>query len=148
MICLENQYAWIVWLVLAVVLALVEAVTYDLVSVWFAAGALAAVIPALIAPNAVWLQLAVFLAVSAVLLAFTRKFVKNILHLHPQRTNADRVIGQTALVKETIDNTRETGRVSVLGMDWSARSADGAVISAGEIVTVRKISGVKLIVEK
>lgn len=148
MIFLGNEYAWIVWLVLAVFLALVESVTYNLVSVWFAAGALVAVIPALIAPDVIWLQLAVFLTVSALLLAFTRKFVKNILHLRPQKTNADQVIGKTALVKETIDNTRETGRVSVLGLDWSARCVNNTVIPAGETVTVKAISGVKLIVEK
>ena len=142
------EYAWAFWLILAVVLIVVEASTYSLISIWFALGALAAVIPALISGDAVWAQFAVFVVVSAVSLAFTRKFFKKVLRYNPEPTNADQVIEKTAVVKEEIDNIHETGKVTVMGLDWSARSIDDSVIAVGEVVTVKEISGVKLIVEK
>ena len=142
------EYAWAFWLILAVVLIVVEASTYNLISIWFALGALAAVIPALISGDAVWVQFAVFVIVSAISLVFTRKFFKNVIRYNPEPTNADQVIGKTAVVKEEIDNIHETGKVTVMGLDWSARSVDDSVIAVGEVVTVKEISGVKLIVEK
>ena len=142
------EYAWAFWLILAIVLVVIEASTAAFISIWFAAGALAAIIPALIYANAVWVQVAVFVIVSAVSLALTKKFLKNVLHYTPEKTNADQVIGKQAIVKEEIDNIRETGRVTVMGLDWAARSADDSIITAGEIVLVNEISGVKLIVEK
>ena len=142
------EYAWAFWLILAVVLIVVEASTYSLISVWFAVGALAAIIPALISGKAVWAQFAVFVIVSAVSLAFTRKFLKKVLHYNPEPTNADQVIGKQAVVKEEINNIIETGKVTVMGLDWSARSADDSLITVGEVVSVKEISGVKLIVER
>lgn len=142
------EYAWAFWLILAVVLIVVEASTYSLISIWFALGALAAIIPALISGNAVWAQFAVFVVVSAVSLAFTRKFLKNVLRYNPEPTNADQVIGKQAVVKEEINNIQETGKVTVMGLDWSARSADDSVITVGEVVSVKEINGVKLIVER
>ena len=142
------EYAWAFWLILAVVLIVVEASTYSLISVWFAVGALAAIIPALISGKAVWAQFAVFVVVSAVSLAFTRKFLKKVLHYNPEPTNADQVIGKQAVVKEEINNIIETGKVTVMGLDWSARSADDSLITVGEVVSVKEISGVKLIVER
>lgn len=142
------QYAWAFWLILAVVLVVVEASTYNLISIWFALGALVAIIPALIANDAIWIQFTVFVVVSAVSLAFTRKVLKKALHYNPVSTNADQVIGKQAIVKETIDNIRECGKITVMGLDWTARSADDSIIEANEIVVVKSISGVKLIVEK
>ena len=142
------EYAWAFWLILAVVLIVVEASTYSLISIWFALGALAAIIPALISGNAVWAQFAVFVVVSAVSLAFTRKFLKNVLRYNPEPTNADQVIGKQAVVKEEINNIQETGKVTVMGLDWSARSADDSFITVGEVVSVKEINGVKLIVER
>ena len=142
------EYAWAFWLILAIVLIVVEASTYSLISVWFALGALIAIVPALIWSDAIWLQFAVFVIVSAVSLAFTRKFFKKVLKYNPQPTNADQVIGKRAIVKEEIDNIHETGKVTVMGLDWTARSADGSSFAIDEIVTVKEISGVKLIVEK
>ena len=142
------EYAWAFWLILAVVLIVVEASTYNLISVWLALGALVAVIPALIWSDAIWLQLAVFVVVSAISLALTRKFVKKVLKYDPEPTNADQVVGKSVVVKEEINNIRESGKVAVMGLDWTARSVDDSVITVGEIVTIKEISGVKLIVEK
>ncbi len=142
------EYAWAFWLILAVVLIVVEASTYSLISVWLALGALVAVIPALIWSDAIWLQFAVFIVVSAISLALTRKFVKKVLKYNPEPTNADQVVGKSAVVKEEIDNIHESGKVTVMGLEWTARSADDSVITVGEVVTVKEINGVKLIVEK
>ena len=62
-------------------------------------------------------------------------------------TNADRVIGSTALVTETIDNAQAQGQVKVNGQVWSARSAQDIVIPAGTDVRVLRIEGVKVMVE-
>lgn len=142
------EYAWAFWLILAVILIVVEASTYSLISVWLALGALIAVIPALIWSDAIWLQFAVFVIVSAISLAFTRKFVKKVLKYNPEPTNADQVVGKSAVVKEEIDNIHESGKVTAMGLDWSARSVDDSIITVGEVVTVKEINGVKLIVER
>ncbi len=142
------EYAWAFWLILAIVLIVVEASTYNLISIWLALGALVTVIPALIWSDAIWLQFAVFVVVSAVALALTRKFVKKVLKYDPEPTNADQVVGKSAVVKEEIDNIHESGKVTVMGLDWTARSVDDSIITVGEIVTVKEINGVKLIVEK
>ena len=63
-------------------------------------------------------------------------------------TNADRFVGETAVVTQAIDNIAETGLVKLQGTVWTARTADGSVIAEGEKVTVKAIEGVKLIVEK
>ena len=142
------EYAWAFWLILAIVLIVVEASTYSLISVWLALGALVAIVPALFWSDAIWLQFAVFVFVSAASLALTRKFVKKVLKYNPEPTNADQVVGKSAVVKEEIDNIHESGKVTVMGLDWSARSVDNSIITVGEIVTVKEINGVKLIVEK
>lgn len=136
-----------VWLGAVAVFGVLEAVTVRLISVWFVCGAVAAMIAAVYgAPPAV--QFILFVAVSAVTLAATRPLVKRLSHGHAARTNADRVIGREARVTETVDNDAPSGAVYVDGKTWTARSTDGTVISAGAMVNVKEISGVKLMVEE
>ncbi len=80
-------------------------------------------------------------------LAFTRPFVKKVLRIQKESTNADRVIGQAGVVLEAVDNDLGTGRVKVMGLDWSAQTRDGGRIGEGEKIQVLSIEGVKLIVE-
>lgn len=87
-----------------------------------------------------------FLAVSAAALAATRPLVKK-LSAGGVPTNADRVLGRSARVTETIDNDSASGAVYVDGKTWTARSADGSVLPAGSRVEIRRMEGVKLIVE-
>jgi membrane protein implicated in regulation of membrane protease activity len=142
-----RNWAPLLWLLLAVILGIFEAVTVDLVAIWFAAGAFVAVIPALLgAPG--WVQFLVFLAVSLVTLAFTRPAVSHLLHVRKTSTNADRVIGMMGIVSEPIHNVTDEGRVQVNGLSWAARSDDGEPIEKGESVLVKEIDGVKLIVER
>ena len=136
----------IMWLVLLIVFAASEAIAVGLTSIWFAAGALAALVAALLG-GAVWIQITLFLAVSLLCLAAVRPLAKRHLNSKVEPTNADRVIGAQAQVTEDIDNIRGRGAVIIRGMAWSARSQDGSAIPAGTMVRVLRIEGVKVFVE-
>ena len=135
----------LIWLVIALVLLILEAVTVQMVSIWFCVGAVAAVIAAILG-GSVAVQIIVFVAVSGLTLAFTRKFVKKVLHVKKTPTNADSVIGAVGQVIEAIDDEAATGRVRVEGTDWTARTPDGSCLPEGTKVKVKAISGVKLMV--
>ncbi|MBQ9664328.1 MAG: NfeD family protein [Oscillospiraceae bacterium] len=136
------------WLVAMVVLLIVEAAIPGLVSIWFAIGALAALISALFhAP--VWLQLVWFLVVSVLTLILTRPLVKKYVNSRTTPTNADMGIGKDAVVTERIDNLHAKGAVLLDGKTWTARmSSETQTADVGETVRVLRIEGVKLIVEK
>lgn len=135
----------IVWVVIMVVFLVVEAATAGLTCIWFAIGALAALIAALFGAP-IWLQLVWFFVVSVVTLYFTRPLVLKYVNSRSQPTNADMVIGKEALVTEAIDNVESAGAVAVGGKVWTARSENGEPIEVGSIVSVLRIEGVKLIV--
>ncbi len=139
--------AIIFWLCAMLVLGIMEAVTVSLVCVWFAGGALAALIAAALGAP-VSLQFALFLVVSAVLLFALRPIARKIYRKDGVATNVDANIGKTALVIEPIDNLRGTGRVMIGSVDWTARSADGSAIEKDALVRVLRIEGVKVCVEK
>ena len=141
------EYAMMIfWIVLLVLLIIIEAVTAQLVTIWFAAGAAAALVSELCGLKP-WLQWVIFIAVSAVALIATRPLVKKMTKKNVQPTNADRCVGQTAVVIEDIDNIEGKGQVHVNGVTWTARSSDGTVFRKDERVTVERIDGVKLIVK-
>ncbi|MEE0883649.1 MAG: NfeD family protein [Faecalimonas sp.] len=138
----------IFWLILFVVLLIIEIFTMGLTTVWFAGGALVAFILAF-AGLGLPVQIIVFLLVSILLLVLTRPIAIKFFNQERQKTNADRLIGQRAVVLETIDTLHGTGRVEVNGMEWSAKVEDPiAVIEAGTVVSIEGIQGVKLIVKK
>lgn len=141
-----NFMIWI-WLGAAVLFGIVEAVTAGMVSIWFVAGALAAFLGSLMGAS-MGVQLALFVVVSAGALALTRPLVRKLNAKKIIPTNLDRVIGTEGRVTETIDNSNSSGAVYVDGKTWSARSGDGSVIPAGEMVRIEKMEGVKLFVEK
>ena len=136
------------WLVLAIVFAAVELATVGLVSIWFAAGAFAALLVAVLHGNLI-LQVIVFLAVSIVLLVSTRSWAKKYLNSKIQKTNVDSVIGEKTRLTERVSNVDQTGKAVVLGQEWTARAAhDNEIIEQGELVEVVAVSGVKLIVKR
>lgn len=141
---MDDKLLW-VWIALAVVFGVVEAATAQIVTIWFAIGAIGALI-ANAAGAGVTVQLSVFVAVSILTLIIARPYLKKFTKTEMQRTNADMYIGETAVVLEEIDNTRGTGQIKVKGSVWTARSRNNSVIPAGENVCVEKIEGVKLIV--
>ena len=136
----------IVWLALMVLLLILEAATAGLTSIWFALGALAALIASFFG-GALWLQLVWFFAVSLLTLWLTRPLALKYLNSRRVATNADRVIGAEAVVTEDIDNIAGSGAVHVDGHEWTARSGSGANIAKGAVVRVERIEGVKLIVD-
>ena len=136
----------IFWAVAVVAFMVLELATVGLASIWFALGALCALIFALLhAP--LWLQIVCFVLVSAATLLLTRPLAKKYINSKTMATNADRVIGGKAVVKERIDELAGTGAVLADGKMWTARTADGSVAEPGDIVTVLEIRGVRLIVE-
>lgn len=135
-----------IWAIAIVVFLVIEALTVGIASIWFALGSICALIAALLgAPT--WLQVLWFLLISIVTLVFTRPIVRKYVNGRKQATNADRVIGMKATVREEIDNLSAKGSALVDGKEWTARSAKGVVIPSGTVVTVLAIEGVKLIVE-
>lgn len=136
------------WLIASAVFLLVEIMTLGLTSIWFAGAAVVAAILALIGIPFL-IQMLIFVVVTCLLFALTRPIAKRYLNNKVQKTNTDALIGQRAIVKETINNMESRGRVQLNGQDWTARSIEaGEIIPAGSEVTVRKIQGVKLIVER
>lgn len=132
----------IIWLALTVAFLLLEASTVTLVSLWFAAGALVALIVAATG-GSVGLQVGAFLVVSAALLACLRPVVRK--HFTPKlaKTNVDAIIGSRGYVTSDIDNINATGNVKLGAMEWTARSTSGALIPRGTLVQVDRIEGVK-----
>jgi membrane protein implicated in regulation of membrane protease activity len=138
----------LLWLLLFIVFVAAELVTVGLTSIWFAAGALIALLVA-ICGGPLWLQGSLFVIVSLALLAATRPLAKRFINNHTQKTNADSIIGSTIRIAEAVNNREETGTAVVRGQEWTVRSADDlTVIASGETARVTGISGVKLIVEK
>ena len=135
----------IVWLAILIAMLVVEANTITLVSLWFAFGALAALIASLLGAE-IWLQAVLFLGVSAVLLACLRPLVRK--HLTPRitRTNVDSVMGTQGFVTADIDNVSAAGQVKLGAMYWTARSTSGEPIPEGTLVRVDRIEGVKVFV--
>ena len=135
----------VIWGILFLAFIILEAVTVGLVSIWFAAGALAAGICSFCGGE-IWLQLVLFVGVSAILLALLRPFSKKFLKPKQVKTNIDALIGTTGKVIKTINNENFSGQVMLGAMEWTARSTTGEVIEAGTLVKVDAIEGVKLMV--
>lgn len=136
-----------IWLALVILFFIIELISMGLTSIWFAAGALAAGIAAIFnAP--IWAQCLIFIVVTAVTLASTRKFAKRFLDNKLEKTNAEGMVGKTSMVIETIDNAKETGKIKIRDIEWSARALNETQeIAEGTKVVIREIRGVKCIVE-
>lgn len=136
------------WLVLFIILLIIEIFTMGLTTIWFAGGALVAYILAFVGFK-LPIQIVAFLLVSVVLLIITRPLAIKFFNRERQKTNAESLIGQKALVLEKIDVLRGVGLVEVNGQEWSAKTDEPeGVIEADEIVVIEGIQGVKLIVKK
>ncbi len=136
------------WFIAFLAFLIAEAATlHALVSIWFAIAAILAMIAAVAGLAFIW-QLLIFVVSSVILLFATRALVKRIRQRRVADPTEDYDIGKTAIVIEGIDNEQGLGRVKLDGVDWAARSDDGAEIGKGTVVTVRKIDGSKLIVTR
>jgi len=139
------EYA--LWIIFIAVMFIIEASTVNLITIWFAAGGLAAIFAKALGAGFAW-QIAVMLVVAAISLIAARPFIKNHRNVSAVATNADRVIGQTGIVTEDISEGKFAGVVTVEGKEWSAISENGEEISSGTKVKIKSINGVKLMVEK
>ena len=140
------NWAAITWLAIMVVLLIVEAACpFHLVSIWFAAGALVAMIISMLGGE-LWLQIIAFCIVSGALLAGLWPFIRKFLNPHLTKTNVDSIIGTEGIVTADIDNLNAVGQVKLGGMEWTARSTSGDKIGAGTRIRVDRIEGVKAFV--
>ena len=137
-----------VWLVAVIIFLGVELSTVTLTSIWFAAGALAAMLIAMFNGHII-VQIIAFLIVAFGLLYATKPWSKKFIDTKKVSTNADRAIGQKVRVMERVSNLDQTGKAIVHGMEWTVRTEDdNIIIERGELVRVLRIAGVKLIVER
>ena len=143
-----SDYIIYVWLALTVIFVGVELATAQLTTIWFAIGSAVALLLSAFGVDNVYVQIAVFVAVSAIALILTRPLVKRITKKKFQPTNADSNIGKIGIVETEINNLTGAGEVKVGGVLWTARSLGGEIIEKGANVKVCKIEGVKLIVER
>ena len=135
------------WLFERIVFLVIEAATLGLATIWFAGGALVALIAAMCGAGIV-IQIVLFLVVSLVLLFFTRPLAVRFLNKDTLKTNVDRVVGMEGVVTEEISNLAGTGKVSLGGNIWTARTEnEGGTIPVDAVVTVLRVEGVKLIVK-
>lgn len=135
-----------VWLGVMIVLIVIELATMGLTTIWFAGGAAAAFVSALLGANVI-LQAVLFLVVSVLLLIFTRPFAARYINRGNVSTNVEAIPGKTAVVIEEISNLKGTGRVRLDGNEWMARTEDeNQVIEKEKLVYVLRVSGAKLIV--
>ena len=136
----------IFWLVLAIIMGAIEACTAQLVSIWFAVGAVGGCITSLITDK-LWIQITVAVVLTLVTLIVTRPLAKRVIDSKKTYTNSDRNIGKTAVCIADIDNISSVGQVKIGGAVWSAKSADDSVIKKDSKVIVKSIEGAKLVVE-
>lgn len=136
----------LIWVIIAVIFAVIEAFTMGLTTIWFTVGGVAACIIALIGGPLI-LQIAVFLIVSIILLYFTRPLAEKRLKIGHEKNNIEQMIGKTAIVTETI-KPYYPGQAKLNGLVWTAVSAQEAeILEKNDLVRVIKVEGVKLVVE-
>lgn len=135
-----------IWLIALAVFVVIEAVTYQLVSVWFAIGAAGALI-AFVCGAALPVQIGVFVALSVVMFAALRPVSMKLVNKHRIKTNADELEGKAVLITEAVDNVNGTGAGKINGMAWTVRSVSDESIPVGSTARIVRIEGVKLIVD-
>ena len=135
----------VMWLVVMMFFIAMEASTVTMVSLWFAGGALVAMLAALLGAE-LWLQVVLFVAVSALLLILFRPAAKKYFTPKLKRTNVDAIVGAQGIVTAEINNLQATGQVKLNGLDWTARSTDGGKIPVGTQIKVDRVEGVKVYV--
>ena len=137
----------IIWIVLAIIFAVAEIITVGLTSIWFAGGAILALIAAALGLNVFW-QVAVFVVSSVIFLCFTRPWAMKYFKPRLTKTNYEDKIGKNACITENVDNIKNTGTAILDGLEWRARaSEEGVTFETGTIVTVEDIRGVTLYVK-
>jgi len=141
------EISTILWLIVVAVMLIIEIFTMGLTTIWFSLGAVVAAIASNMGAS-MWVQIILFAAVSVVVMLLVRPFAMKVMNKEKAKTNIDEMIGELAVVIETIDNQKEQGLVKFRGMEWMARSIDSSIIEKEQVVVVDSVSGVKLMVKK
>jgi membrane protein implicated in regulation of membrane protease activity len=137
----------LIWILIAVIFAVIEGITMGLTTIWFTVGGVGACIIALLG-GPLQLQVAVFLIVSIILLYFTRPLAEKRLNIGHEKNNIDQMIDKTCMVTETIKPYHK-GQAKLNGLIWTAATKDNKeILEKGELVKIVGIEGVKLIVER
>ena len=135
-----------VWLALMIIFVVVEIATVGLTAIWFAGGALVAMIAQLLGLH-IYGQIILFIAVSAVLMFVTRPWALKYFKPRLVKTNYETVMGENVCLTGSVDNIRGTGTAVYKGQEWTARAyEEGKTFEAGMIVEVKEIRGVTLYV--
>lgn len=143
-----EQYMWIIWLALFVIMIIIEASGPALVSIWFSVGALLALIVSFIPGVAWWIEIIVFLVVSTACLIALRPICKRYFKRNTLNTNVDSFVGKRGYVIEDIEDLKP-GAVKIGDVSWTAVPADRkAKILENEIIEVVAVNGNKLVVKK
>ncbi len=135
------------WVIVFAVLLIIEFMTFGLTTIWFAIGALFAILASILNFNLTF-QLVFFFGISFFMLLFTRPIALKYWNNKTVKTNVDEVIGQKAIVTEKIVNIEATGAINYRGQIWSARNIDDKDIEVDSIVKIIKIKGVTLYVQE
>lgn len=135
------------WLAGVIAFTVLEAITYQLVSIWFVLGAFGGLIAKLLGASFP-VQMGIFIGVSLIALLCLRPFSKKLIKNKKVHTNVDSLLGKEVLVTKEVNNLQATGEGTVNGMTWTLRSEDNEIIGEGETVICKKIEGVKLIVKR
>jgi len=137
----------VLWLVAFIALAVIEGLTVGIFAIWFAIGAIGGLVAAQLGAT-MTTQILVVAFVSLLCTVTLRPITKKYLQKRVQPTNADRVIGQMAVVTSEINNVTAQGSAIVFGQEWTARSVKNDIIPVGKEVKVARIEGVKIFVEE
>lgn len=136
-----------IWAAVFVLFVIAELTTVQLVSIWFAVGALVTLIFTCFFEMSLLAQLCIFILASGTFLLITFPYLKKRRNKGHVSTNTGLYIGKTATVIEEIDQDKSTGRVTLSGVDWSAAAlSENEIIPVGSIVKVEKVQGTKLVV--
>ena len=135
----------VIWVIVIALAIVFEEQTAQLVSIWFAAGAIGGIIGALLKWEIYW-QLLLFAGITFILVLITRPLAKKLTLNTEVKTNADRLIGMKGKVIKTISQD-EKGEVKIDYQRWTAVSVDNKQINEGEMVVVKDIVGNKLVVD-
>lgn len=135
----------VIWLIGVVVFAVLEGVTYQMISIWFVFGAVGGLITSLIT-DSFPIQMTVFLALSVLMLAILRPLSMKLLKNQDFKSNTDSLVGKEVLITQEVSNIKGTGQGKINGMVWTVRSEEDTPLPAGETARIERIEGVKLIV--
>lgn len=137
----------IIWLAAVVVFLVLEAVTYQLISIWFVFGAVGGLIASFFTDTSFYVQFGIFIGISVVLLAALRPISMKLMKRQDFKSNADSIIGRSVLITQEVNNASGTGQGKIDGMFWTVRALNDEIIKQGEMAEVKRIEGVKLVVE-